>query len=923
MKRLFFFLLIFLSIGSLYAQSPQGMSYQAVIRDSDGEEISEQNVSLKVNILQSSVSGNVVYSEEHSVKTNSHGLVNLVIGKGNMLSGDFSSIPWSQGPYFVEIEFDPEGGTNYTKLGTSQLMSVPFALYSEQTGKLADYGSDTLFVVKDKQGNVVFAVFPNGAKVYVDSSSAKEQAGGFAVSGRTAGKKGEFPIFRTTADSTRIFVNDASSAKPQAGGFAVSGRTAGKSSLNDILVSTPDSTRIYVENSSKEQAGGFAVSGRTAGKATTDRFMDLTPANYFIGHQSGNANKGGKQNVFLGYNAGNSNTEGWNNIFLGYKAGYNNIGYRENAEGSNNIFIGTRAGYNNLGANDGDYGQNNVFIGKDAGYSNENGPSNIFIGTEAGYSNVGVTSNEGGYNVFLGYRAGKKNLTGAKNVFLGNNAGKENEHSSSNVYIGENAGGMAHGAGNAFIGKSAGYRIDGSGNAFLGALAGNGSSDSTHDVIDNTFIGNAAGGNFRTGTKNVIMGTDAGYYLDSASNNVFLGSEAGKGHGPSFCPGSDNVFIGYQAGIDETGSNKLYIENSSANSSNALIYGEFDNDILQVNGRLGVGVSPASEKLEIDGAIKIGDASGVDDGVIRWTGSDFEGRKNNSWVTLNNKGDGYSLDAEGGSYEDVVYVDNTGNMGIGLNSPLTKMHVQEEINGYTTSDIDSHVAIFENTLSTSKNAPVLALKIGTTEAPSIYSNYLTFFNGADTAVGAIQGNNNGGVELTSGSADFSEYLPKLNKGESLTPHEVVGIVGGKITKHTENAEQVTVVTNNSIIAGNHPGQENIAHYEKVSFVGQVPVKVKGKVNKGDYILPSGNNDGVAIGKSPEELTENSVNKIIGIAWEAKETINLGKVRTYISLNNDKNAILELVKRNKQLKTQVDKLETKLKEIEKRLDNIED
>jgi hypothetical protein len=922
MKKIFLFLLTIFVVGGSYAQSPQGMNYQAVIRDDNGIALSEENISLKVSILQSSTSGNVVYSESHSIQTNSNGLVNLIIGKGNLISGNFTSIPWDQGPYFLEIEFDPEGGTNYTKLGTSQLMSVPYALYSQQTGKLSDYGSDTLFVVKDKQGKVVFAVFPDGAKVYVDSTATKGRTGGFAVSGRSTTKKGEYPIFFATSDSTHVFVEGNSGTKGRTGGFAVSGRSTTKTQADNIFLSTPDSTRVYVNQYQKGKTGGFAVSGRSTTKGAADRFLDLTPDNYFIGHQSGNSNLNGKQNVFLGYNAGHFNTEGWNNIFLGYKAGYHNVGYQEDAEGSNNIFIGTRAGYNNLGGSDGDYGQNNVFIGKDAGFSNENGPSNIFIGTEAGYSNIGVTSNEGGYNVFLGYRAGKNNLTGAKNVFLGTNAGGENESSSSNVYIGENAGGIANGGSNAYIGKSAGYRIKGSGNTFFGAYAGNGNTDSTYNVLDNTFVGNAAGGNFKTGSKNIILGTDAGYYLDSASHNVFIGSEAGKGLGSSFSPGSGNVFIGYKAGMNETGSNKLYIENSDANSSNSLIYGDFDSDILQVNGNIGIGLSPVSERLEIDGALKIGNTSGVDDGIIRWTGSDFEGRKSGAWVTLTNNVDGYSLDADGGSYEDVVYVDNTGNLGVGNNTPLTRIHVQDEKNGFTTSSIDSHVAVFENTLSTSKRAPVLALKIGTTETPSIYSNYITFFDGNDSAIGAIQGNGSGGIELNSGSADFAEYLPKINRKEIFKPYEVVGIIGGKVTKNTEKADLVSVITNNSIVTGNNPGKDRLEYFTKVSFMGQVPVKVKGEVNEGDYILPSGNNDGIAIGKSPEEIEKNSIHKVIGVAWEKKNTVAIGPVTTYISLNSDRKTILRLMRKNNKLEREIDQLNGRLQEIESRLSKIE-
>lgn len=130
MKNLFTLsCLLILSIGTLLAQSPESFKYQAVIRNNSGEVIKDKAVSIKISILQSSISGSVVYVEDHSVVTNSIGLVNLNIGNGTT-SDVFSSIDWSNGPYFTKIELDADGGTSYTEIGTSQLLSVPYALYA-------------------------------------------------------------------------------------------------------------------------------------------------------------------------------------------------------------------------------------------------------------------------------------------------------------------------------------------------------------------------------------------------------------------------------------------------------------------------------------------------------------------------------------------------------------------------------------------------------------------------------------------------------------------------------------------------------------------------------------------------------------------------------------------------------------------------
>jgi hypothetical protein len=113
------------------AQVPMGISYQSVVRDADGLLVGNSNVGLQITILQNTVE---VYKETHQVVSNQNGLVTLVIGGGNPVSGTFSSIDWSNGPYFIETGVDPNGGTNYTIVGTTQLLSVPYALYAENSG---------------------------------------------------------------------------------------------------------------------------------------------------------------------------------------------------------------------------------------------------------------------------------------------------------------------------------------------------------------------------------------------------------------------------------------------------------------------------------------------------------------------------------------------------------------------------------------------------------------------------------------------------------------------------------------------------------------------------------------------------------------------------------------------------------------------
>ena len=124
--------IVTISLSSL-GQAPEAFKYQAVVRDAGGFILNNQAVGYRLAILQGSPSGGAVYTETFSPTTNDFGLVNLEIGTG-ITTDDFTLIDWSNGPYFMETAADVTGGTNYIIMGTSQLMSVPYALYAKTSG---------------------------------------------------------------------------------------------------------------------------------------------------------------------------------------------------------------------------------------------------------------------------------------------------------------------------------------------------------------------------------------------------------------------------------------------------------------------------------------------------------------------------------------------------------------------------------------------------------------------------------------------------------------------------------------------------------------------------------------------------------------------------------------------------------------------
>jgi hypothetical protein len=651
-------------------QVPQGFNYQAIARDVSGNPIVNQSLPVMITIQSDSLGGTIFWSELHSsVTTNAYGLFTLVIGKGTKQSGTaaaFSDIDWSVSPKFVKTEVNYSG---WKTLGSSRLNAVPYAMMAEEVSgplkKLSVSGTTTnmeepLFEVKNTTGQTVFAVYNEGVRVYVDDG-AKAAKGGFAVSSFGSAKAPAQEYFVVSADSIRAYIG-TNPEKGVKGGFAVSSFNQAKAPVEEYLRITRDSARIYVrEPFDKGLKGGFAVGGFSGAKGTDNNYLNITPENSFIGLGAGSSNTTGTYNSFMGYQNGYLNTTGSQNVFIGYESGYlnstgnanvyigNNTGYN-NPSGIANIYIGTSAGKNSnsgnnnilLGTlagqkNSADY---NIFLGNYSGYNNSTGANNLFAGYFAGASN-----RKGNSNVYLGLLSGWADTTGSYNVFVGERAGFSNQ-ASNNVMIGYLSGqNSTTGNNNLFLGTETGHNNKGTNNLFLGYQAGYTNSTGISNIflgfqsgyynttgIQNSFFGTQAGFSNTTGYNNIFLGTGAGQFNTEGSNNVFIGMQTGNKNtlggfntslgylaGFSNQTGNSNIFLGNMAGYYETGSNKLYIENTPSDKNNALVYGEFDTKSFTINGKLGIMKTSPAVKIDVasgnwdvhngEGDFRIGDGS--------------------------------------------------------------------------------------------------------------------------------------------------------------------------------------------------------------------------------------------------------------------------------------------------------------------------
>jgi hypothetical protein len=285
-------------------------------------------------------------------------------------------------------------------------------------------------------------------------------------------------------------------------------------------------------------------------------------------------------------------------------------------------------------------GTGSTLVGVGAGRNNS-GENATMIGYNAGHQNSGFQ------NTFVGYEAGTDTTTGNFNTFVGAVAGRHNRDGTQNTYVGAQTGRYVRGG------------------------------------SDNSFFGQYAGHEMTSGNRNTVLGSEAGQDKMYGDDNTFVGYQAGYGN----AIGSGNVFIGRGAGHYETGSNKLYIENSE--TSFPLIYGNFETDVLGINGRLGVGTSTPAEEFHVQGEGRI-------DGILQVSGFRMPTGASSGYVLTSDSSGVASWSAGGGGTDadwtisgNNMYSAVSGNVGIGTTNPSAKLNVHGAFTvGQDTSNYD-------------------------------------------------------------------------------------------------------------------------------------------------------------------------------------------------------------------------------------------
>jgi hypothetical protein len=893
-------LLVPLWVSTLVAQTPTYMNYQGVARDHDGNVMQDQTLSLRISVLKDSPNGQSAYSERHTVLTNEFGLFSLKIGSGELRQGALDALPWGKNSYWLQVEMDENGGTNYTLLGSSELLSVPYAfhsLHADQADRLATPETNGDVGPTSSNGSPWSTRGTEGTDASMDFIGNADRVD-------LVFRTDNIERMRLTAyGKLGIGTVDPKSMLDVTENVSVGANYGG-------LIAAPENGMIVEGNvgigepfpsANLEVSGEFIVGEHFTGVYLPPLNGALIEGRVGIG----TAGPGSMLSVKGGLAVGNKFSE--------------NEAPTSGAAIEGKVGIGTTIPKSSLGV------AGNTSIGSEYARAYE-APANGLIvqgdvgfGTEAPLSRLGVAGNVSIGSIYAStYPAPEDGMIVQGPIWSGVYESDYTFHVLGDSYL----DGTAEITGNTKIGGT--LDVDG--------------VTTVHDLTDVPVI-----------TTFNSSGYPLANFLGSLHTEGGAGVEKNLNAGVDLGVGRD-AYVGRDLKVGGSANFKnLIVENYADIGRNPD--GTYDPDLNPTP------IAPITfinkGETELEKQVRITDVTGsnnstegalvVSGGVgiakdLNVSGQIAVDYSSHGSISSSSKAD-YPMYIKGASQGLAIDLDvhaNSNNQYVGF-WDLAKM--RGSINGETRSErlssldyilmtlghvfdgADAAVELISEIADFRVGVGLGVVAVSPGVAKIAYMTAKVVLLAINIALEQDEYINGYGVSYNSAGADYAEWLERADPGEKFVFGDIVGVTGGKISKNINDGDMVFVISQSPIVLGNTPASGKEHLYEMCAFLGQVPVKVIGPVALGDYIIPSNRNDGIGVAVSPAELTAEQCSKVVGLSWGTLAAGMPGYVNVAVGMPV-KSGVEVLQRQQKtisSMQTRVDAMESVLRELVPDLD----
>ncbi len=998
------------------AQAPAFFNYQGVARNAAGNALVNKTIRLRLTIHDGSAIGSVVYTETRVLTTNAFGLFNVQVGGAGATSvtGSIAGANWNVGTKWMQVEIDPEGGTTLKDIGTTQLTSVPYALFTTQSGDIVLPFNKTqneevpLFKVINSGNNPTSLAFEGLTSSTANNATAlrgiitspspgifsagiigqnnSTTANGVGVYGTQNGTGSG--VYGTTPGGVGVYGNSTT-------GTGVYGQSVTGPSVMGFQPNTGSSNAGYFQNtSSTNTAATLRVLTNGPGDGVNVNMTGLGKGQVITVNNAANTsnvlevstNGLGRAGQFLNTNAANTAPslssisngagDGIQSLMSGTgKAGLFNIANAANANfaidagsnGTNNVINSINTGIGRAGF----FQVNNAASTADA-------LSAVTNGTGASWAIRGTSSGTNGAGLFIQSNAAntannlQSNQAGLGRAALFNATNAANTANALEVNTAGTGFAASFNSSNAspkalrtvgaiqFTGVSEApgkvmATVDGSGNATwqnaasVGLVSGSGTTNFVPKWTPNgTVIGNSQV--FDNGDKMSIAGAVDTYYGLNISKTLKINAAA-----------TDTAVAIFENTDGSTKSDGIIIKLGRTHPRwNGSAYANVTNPVTQ-------GVE--TQVNQIRDWIYGNDSFSWDDLINLMPSQYLVGTMCNltNYITTNIN-NALNLPYTIGPYSTpAIHIwDQTTIFG-GLTMPpgipdipairipaldipsvnvlpsnITVMPRLPQINCTGLPTLAFPVFVFNDvTNSLSKENEYISFvdkdnrKLGAIRAQSIQNFSYDYFDGqkllelaaefigidiVDDFISIVAGvsgmvgdYNSIGIEYSSGNGDYAEWLERANPKEDISFGDIVAVKGGKITKDIAGAEQIMAVSKKPIVLGNVPAESKTVLGNNIAFMGQIPVKVIGAVQSGDYIVAKSEIPGYGIAIHPKDMKVEDFKLAVGRSWDSNPKDGPKMVNTVVGVHNHDflNIIGGMQKKAEQTEERLKAIETML------------